>query len=457
MACVALAAVVGCQSAGGGQGDRMDAALDAAAGDALSDVAPDCEVTVSTRQVSSKIVTVGVVEWSLEGKAPDSAKIVYRLQNAADGLVNLGGEAPVDLARPGYRTLLLGLKQASDYTFHIEAMRNQQLCASPDYALPTTGTLPLSPAVSVQVAQEAARAPGFIVTSSGTFVPSGAFIIDADGAVVWSFPGPESTTRALMDYEGENMWMVALNLLNEGGQMRYVSMDGQAQDDHVAGLDYAHHDFTVMPGGKVAALAWATPGNDPPSAVVIRSPDGSVATAFTAGASVFGADTYYHANAIHYFPSDDSFTIADRNVNAVVKVSATGAPQWEIGGTCVGVPAGSRCLPQDWQVAHGHHLLDDGTLLLFNNGDSVNHILQYRITDVASGFSATVVRDYPGQGMGNNLGDVQRLPNGNTLVTYSLDGKIVELDPAWNLVQTFTVRVGYSSWRPTLYGAPARP
>jgi hypothetical protein len=55
-----------------------------------------------------------------------------------------------------------------------------------------------------------------------------------------------------------------------------------------------------------------------------------------------------------------------------------------------------------------------------------------------------------------NLGDVQRLPGGNTLVTYTTDAKIVELDPSWNEVQTFSARVGYASWRPTLYGPPPR-
>lgn len=54
----------------------------------------------------------------------------------------------------------------------------------------------------------------------------------------------------------------------------------------------------------------------------------------------------------------------------------------------------------------------------------------------------------------SNLGDVQRLPGGNTLITYSSDGQIVEVDSDWNEVQTVSVRVGYSSWRPTLYGTP---
>ncbi len=419
---------------------------------------PPCVFTVGTNEVSAQIPTVGVVEWSLEGAPPASAKIVYRLAGGASSLLNQGGEAPVQLGNPGYRTLLLGLKQSRDYTFHIEATRNGQTCASPDYALPTTGALAGAPQVGVQVAQAGKREPGFIVTSSGTFAPDSAFILDADGEVVWSFAGPLNTCRAQMDYEGNVMWMITCNPINEQGEMRYVSMDGQQAQANVPGFETAHHDFTVMPGGKVAALSWSSPAIEPPSDLLIRSADGQVTTAFTIDGSVYPSDSF-HANAVHYIPSDDSFTIADRNANVVVKVSAAGVPRWQVGGTCAGAPAGSHCSPQPWQVNHGHHLLDDGTLLVFNNTDTqdVAHVLQFQLSDGASGLSATLAHDYTGTAATATLGDVQRLPNGNTLVTYSGAATIVELDASWNPVQTFTVRVGYSSWRPTLYGPPPRP
>ena len=57
------------------------------------------------------------------------------------------------------------------------------------------------------------------------------------------------------------------------------------------------------------------------------------------------------------------------------------------------------------------------------------------------------------------LGDVQRLPNGNTLVTYSTKGLIQELDSSWNIVQTLkssSNSYGYADWRETLYGPPLR-
>ena len=415
-----------------------------------------CRFTLSKNELSARIPTVGAIEWSLNGEVPSSAKVVFNLRGAESSNVNRGGEAPVDLGKANYRTLLLGLKPSRDYSFHIEATRGSRTCVSERYDLPTTGSLPDAPTIDVQVVQRSKREPGFIVTSSGTSLPASAFIIDGDGDVVWYVDAPQNPTRALMDDAGENMWMLALNLVNQGGEMRYVSMDGERAQYDVPGLERAHHDFTMMPGGKVAALAWSGPGIDPESELVIRSPDGTLTTAFTIGSNLYASETY-HANAVHYVPFDGGFTIADRNPGVFVKVSATGVPEWQLGGQCGDAPAGSNCAAQEWQINHGHQLFEDGTFVMFNNRSTdLAHVIEYNLHSDESSFSPVIVSEYTGAASSSNLGDVQRLPGGNTLVTYSAEGKIVELDPSWNTVQSFLVRVGYSSWRPTLYGPPSR-
>jgi hypothetical protein len=428
-----------------------------------------CSFSIITSALSPMMPTVGIVEWSTTLPSLASANIVYTLKDAPPTLLNTGGTAPVDLTKASYRTLLLGLKPASDYTFHLEATATDgAVCQSPDYPLPTTGVLANAPAISRVASNAAAQARGFIVTSSGVTYGNYAIIIDADGAVVWYAPTPNQCSRARMDYEGANMWMVAVNEDNSGGELRMVSMDGETTVTNVGGLTNAHHDFAVLPG-KVAVLAWATTDTDAESDLVEMRSDGSGSptTVFRIGPNLYlGADilgqpstTSYHCNSILYHPVDDSFTLGDRYPNLYVKVSHAGAVQWQLGGSCANAPAGaSHCVSEGWQVNHGHHLLDDGTMLLFNNNTAgrPSDVLEFKLSTTGT-MSATAIGDFTSGNLSSNvLGDVQRLPNGNTLITYSTAGEILEVDPSGAPVQTITGSYGYADWRATLYGPPAR-
>jgi hypothetical protein len=57
------------------------------------------------------------------------------------------------------------------------------------------------------------------------------------------------------------------------------------------------------------------------------------------------------------------------------------------------------------------------------------------------------------------LSDVQRTPNGNTLVTYSTEGQIHEVSPTGAVVARFqssSNSFGYAEFRKSMYGAPLR-
>ncbi len=427
-----------------------------------------CSITVTSNSVSSKMATVGIVEWSTTLGNLTSAQIVYTLNNAGSSILNKGGTAPVDLTKTNYHTLLLGLKQSSTYTFHIEATANGTTCKSSDSTL-TTGTLSGAPTITRTVTNATAQANGFIVTSGG-MSGSGAFIIDADGAIVWYGAAPSQCSRARMDYEGVNMWMMALNVQNMGGEMRYLPMDGNGGATNISGLSSTHHDFCVFPK-KIATMSWVSSGTDVESNLLEHASDGSgsTTTVFKIGANLYvggqsafgGTGNTFHCNSILYHAADDTYTIGDRNPNLYVKVSHAGAVQWQFGGSCTNAPAGaSHCVAESWQVNHGHHYTDDGDMLVFNNGQSgTSHVLEFKLSTSGT-MSATSVKDYTyGSTSSNVLGDVQRLPNGNTLVTYSVAGKIIEVDSSWATVQTLATSgtsFGYADWRPTLYGAPLR-
>ncbi len=419
-----------------------------------------CSFTVN-QELSSAIGTVGIVTWSTDLPGIDSAHIDFGLSEAGFTM-----SAPVDLAAPEYRTLLLGMKGSRDYSFQIVANAGQQTCTSETYTL-TTGPVSNSvPTLDRQVMNADAIAPGFFITATGLGGGGGggggssiAFIFDADGDVVWWTPAPNGTGRVRMNWEATDMWMMAVNNGGGGGEVRRVSMDGLDVEPNVDGLDFGHHDFTVMPGGSIVVLMHLSEtggggggGGGGCSRIVERTAEGTITDIVSDVSTLYTPAGECHPNAIHYYEADDSFTISDRNPNLFVKFSHSGALQWQFGGNN---PLGPH-IPGSWQVNHGHQLLDNGNFLFFNNnGQNGSPAREFQLD--LDALTATEVWTYSSGITSSTLGDVQRLSNGNTIVTYSNAGTIHEVDADGNLVQSFvTGSLGYTMHRPTLYGPPPR-
>jgi hypothetical protein len=171
------------------------------------------------------------------------------------------------------------------------------------------------------------------------------------------------------------------------------------------------------------------------------------------------ASNTYHTNAIVYYPHDDTYTLSDRNPNLFVKIDRQGELLWQFGGNCSTAPA-AKCATASWMVNHGHHLLENDHFLFFNNGQGTtgSTALEYALTETDTTLTANLVWSYSASGVTSMvLGDVQRLPSGNTLVVYSNEGEIHEVDAQENLIQVFsTTSFGYANYRETLYGPPLR-
>ncbi len=419
--------------------------------------------------VSSAISTVGIINWSTDATGVTAAHIEFGLQGAETTLV-----APVEPPDGQHRTLLLGMKGSSTYAYRIVVEAGAQTCTSEDYTIETGPVVNALRPLTIEVSNPDAIAPGFIVLSDGIGNGGGGgggggngggmmYIVDQDGDPVWWADAPNSTSRARMDWEGNNMWMLSLNVGNSGGgAMRRVSMDGLDVEENVDGLSDIHHDFCVLPGGIVAGPSWSTGGNDPPSNLIERAPDGTITTIAEIGPNIYTSNSY-HTNSIHYHPTDDAYTISDRNPNLYVKVSRQGQVLWQLGGSN---PVGAMLTGDTtWSVNHGHHLTEDGHFLLFNNngrggggggGGGASLVLEYILDEDAN--TAELIWEYD-SGVGSaTLGDVQRLPNGNTLVTYSNAGTIHEVGPDQQLVRTIEAAAsfGYAIHRPTLYGPPPK-
>lgn len=400
--------------------------------------------------LSAAIQTVGIVKWQVALQDLDEAHIEFGLAESGFSML-----APVDLDAPEHRTLLLGMKGERDYEFRIVATAGSETCRSETFPLTTGPVANGLPTIEREVMDQDKVAPGFILTATGLGVRGGgrgsmAFILDADGDVVWWTPAPGGTGSARMSWEGTDMWMSAVNNGGGGGEVRRVSMDGLDVESHVAGLDDAHHDFAVLPGGRIVTIMHREGGC---SKIVQRDPDGTLTDVIENVSTLYEPVADCHPNAIHYYPEDDSFTLSDRNPSLFVKFKRSGELEWQFGG----VDPKGLWLPGEWLVNHGHHLLENGHFVFFNNGRGVpaSPVLEFAL-DPSAG-TATQVWSYTSDKASGTLGDVQRLPNGNTFITYSNPGVMHEVDPKGNLVQTISAgTLGYSTHRPTLYGPPPR-
>ena len=410
-----------------------------------------CTITATSTR-STAIPTVGIVTFTTTLTGITSARIDFGPSGATPTM-----QAPVDLMAANYRTLLLGMKGAREYLFRVVLTSPAGTCTSQDYTF-TTGAVPSSvPRITRTAMNAAAQDRGFIITSAG--VSGGgqpAYIIDADGDVVWWASAPNSASRARMSYDGKDMYMMALNVQNSGGEMRKVSMDGMTTMNNISGLASGHHDFTVLPDNGIAVILWS--GSC--TSIVERSASGTISTVLANVNTVYQTSADCHTNAINYYASDNTYTLSDRNVNAFVKIRRTGQLVWQFGGSN---PRGQAFTgSQSWQVNHGHHGLADGTFLFFNNGtmQGGNSTALSFMLNTTSWTATKQSFEYRASGVNSSvLGDVQRLPNGNTLVTYSTAGQIHEVSPTGTLVQRLQSSAnsfGYAEFRKSLYGPPLR-
>ncbi len=423
-------------------------------GETTTPVAPtgNCQIT-ATGEVSSKISTVGIVTFTSD-VAVTSAKIEFTNMAGGDTLT-----APVDVAAEGHRTLLLGMKPNATYTYKVIV---NDSCSSQDYSI-TTGAIPIQGAPRVTKTGSGGMKGYYVVSLFGQ--GSSNAILDQDGDVVWYGGGASGgSSRANMDWEGKYMWAVAANPFPGAGAIRRVSMDGLEDTTDFPETSYRHHDFVPLPDGIMAFIVHKAASAPTCSKVIERQPDGSVRDVIADINDVYAQVNDCHPNSIHYNADDDTYTLGDREASAFVKITRDGDLIWQVGGAN---PKGASFAGvQAWDISHGHHLFEEGGtlhMLVFNNGSGGfggggggSKILEFSLDEAA--MTGTQVWSHDLMSTTAVLGDVQRLPNGNTLVALTTNNVVREISPAGATVQEFNVggQVGYVDYRPTLYGLPAK-
>lgn len=375
--------------------------------------------------------TVGIVTWSASTLTIKNAHIDFGKDTS------YGMQAPVDLAAMDYRTLLLGMKPATMYHFRVVASDGTKEYASNDYTITTGAATTAVKIGKFDVKQDMGREHGFIVLSYwGGTGSSVAFILDSDGDIVWAYDTGMSggIARARMSYDGQNMWAVTAD--NGGQPIRRVGMDGLNAQTYSS--TKSSHDIAAVSGSTMAYLDYSVSCND----INEIDPSGTTKKIFTASGT-FGNQC--HGNALRYSEAEDEYTfgVVDKDI---IRVSRTGEKKWSLAST---VSGGNST----WGgVNHGHHLLADSILIFANKGGANNAsaMIEYD-------FTGKEISSYDSGTTSANLGDVQRLPGGDTLVDFSNADVIHQIDSSGKLLVEITGpgsqnRFGYATWRPTLYG-----
>ena len=401
-----------------------------------------CDIEV-THRMSEVIPTVAIVEWS-SSQTVTGATIEFGLDTT------YGLTAPVDTEEPNNRTLLLGMKHSQEYHARVALTVDGEPCYSDDFVI-QTGPAPnelLDFEVETHVPDQVA--PGYTLTAYWSEPGGPAFILDADNDIVWWYDdgSEDDIFRARMSYDGKWMWTRNTAQATNGVVHRF-SMDGEQKEQWE--LPQTTHDLAVIPDGTVGLLAHATSNGC--DEVQILDPETGEATTIFNLADAHGQSDC-HANAIVYQAHDDSFVISEWAESSYIKISRSGELQWIMNGEA------SDFSGTDWVRQHGLHFFAEDRFVMFSNGGDgqPTAVIEYMF-DEANMTAEEVWRytDGPTTMFG---GDAQRLPNGNTIITYGNSGVLHEINAEQELVRELVWPIGNAvncvEWRASLYGPPPR-
>jgi hypothetical protein len=375
-----------------------------------------------------------------ERPCPGATCRVERLGPGADWRI-------VSLPPPGTGYIFdLGLAPDTSYRYRVGACRNGEGCLYSEDVSVETGPGDL-PRPSVYVSDPIRIQPGLTLLSiedpDNILDFSALVAVDEEGNYVWMIGGERFLV--ISDFEllrgGNLLAMVGSGIeeVTPGGE-RLWRYDGKL----------FHHDIDPTPWGTVVGVIGYPemgPGGKPYSADAILEYDDNLKqeTALWPLKQVipleefcppclYGADYFFgrdwtHTNAVVLDPDLEHIYLSVRNLNRIYKVSLlTGTVTWIMGD---GGDFGRGLFSHQ----HDPRLLGPDRILLFDNGLHREGAGNFsRVVEI--GFDeetrkAALLWEYREKPdfYSEVGGGVQRLENGNTLVTDSVNGRIVEVSP----------------------------
>lgn len=405
---------------------------------------------------------------SFTATGADSARIVYWADSAP------GGATPFAPPDSQNRIAVLGLRPQTTYHLTVEARAKGQPFTS-DTTTFTTGTLP-SFLQQVSMQSSAPMSGGYIVTAVGDSSSSFIVALDSAGRVAWyhEFDEGVPVVETKQQTNGDFTAFVGASHGSAPVPGRYVELSPAgdvvrtftAQDS--AYMD-PHELWVMTNGGAYDGAVYLTytarhldlSAQGGPSDTLVTGHQIVREDASGAKHIVFDAWDHFapgdnvepianesdfdHPNSLD-FDADGNYIVSWRNFDAITKIDASsGQILWTFGGahsdfTLSGDPLGGT------SVQHCVRRLDDGNLLIFDNGTrhspQESRAVEYSLDPSAK--TATMVWQYTHAPSKYVMftGSVQRLTNGDTFIGWTWGSPLyaTEVGPSGNVVWEGTLQ-----------------
>ncbi|MBI2618734.1 MAG: aryl-sulfate sulfotransferase [Ignavibacteriales bacterium] len=348
---------------------------------------------------------------------------------------------------------VLGLGAETTYFLRVVAVSKTERETLGGMLSFTTGSLPDDlPDLATQASEN--PSPGYVMFGfSGALARSYAVLVDNQGTIVWYRRFEGSVT----DFQRQESGTYTVSVTSQAVPTLFYGMDnlGTILRTYEAGGDRATggHELRiagtsyVLFGIEHRVMDLAVYGGLPTASVrgiiveyqrsgvlplLWNTFDHLEVTDAAADISLTGdAVNPWHGNAIE-IDRDGNLLVSFRNCDEIIKVEVeTGEMMWRLGGKnnqfeFIGDPLNG------FSHQHGIRRLENDNIILFDNGNlhepPESRAVEYQLDE--RNRKATLIWEYRSSPalFAFALGFAQRLENGNTLITYGTNRRIIEVD-----------------------------
>lgn len=404
-------------------------------GEPDTDDAPTVTFSDVTVTADADVPTILTVTWTTEPATRGA--VAFGETTAYGGATSTEAEAITT-----HTAVVRGL--AAGTTWHLRPVGDGE--GGPDQVWTTAAAPSTLPTLSVT--GDAAALGGYLLLpiDGATYAVA---IVDGQGRYVWWHEAEEGwlVTRAVLSRDGASVVYAQVGAEDYGpdGHLVRVPLDGGAPT--VIDVPYLTHDFVELPDGTLACLTKDLRDNYVGDRIVEYAPDGTGSVVWSAfdyfdprAYEVDESDgTWTHANALDYDPVEDAWYISLRNLDTILKADRSSRQLlWRLGAASDNFRYEGGAAPTDNQ--HQFEVLPHGGLLVFDNRgetDASSRVVEYTLDEAAN--TVTEAWSYVATPplYVYALGDVARLEDDRTMVTWSTAGlvQIVDKDGAevWRL------------------------